>query len=205
MKKFLSFALATLLLLRAAPLSSAYSVVFMGDSITELWWTYHQNSFFAPNSWLGKGVGGNTTAQMIARFEKDVISFNPKVVVILAGANDIARNGGYVSFEEVVANIMHMAEMSTAAGAKVAVISILPVDKFSWNLSLNPADDIRTVNSLLMQKCLERGYTWIDLYPALVTKAGGLETWITPDAVHPYDKGYEMIEQVVKPYLEELL
>ena len=163
MRKLLVFALASILLLLPSVPSSAYTVVFMGDSITEVWLRDHGSSFFTPNSYLGKGISGQTTAQMLQRFRKDVLNFSPRVVVILAGVNDIAQNKGYVAYEEIVQTIMRMGEVAQENGIKVAVVSVLPTDYFFWNTSFKPAKMVRTVNTLLEEAVIRAGYTWIDM------------------------------------------
>ena len=205
MRKLLVFALASILLLLPSVPSSAYTVVFMGDSITEVWLRDHGSSFFTPNSYLGKGISGQTTAQMLQRFRKDVLYFSPRVVVILAGVNDIAQNKGYVAYEEIVQTIMRMGEVAQENGIKVAVVSVLPTDYFFWNTSFKPAKMVRTVNTLLEEAVIRAGYTWIDMYSALVARDGAVDELFAYDRLHPSPGGMEMIEQIIQPYLEELL
>ena len=204
MKYLYSFLASMMLLVTTSVVSRAYTVVFMGDSITEVWLRDHA-PFFNSNSYLGKGISGQTTAQMIKRFQSDVINYKPKVVVILAGCNDIAQNKGYVAYEEVAENIMRMAELATAAGAKVAIVSLLPTDYFFWNTALKPAKQIRTMNSILEERVLDAGYTWVDMYSALVVKDGAIDDNAAYDRLHPSVGGMEMMEQIIQPYLEELL
>ena len=205
MKKYLLRWALVLLLLIPAKEAAAYTVVFMGDSITDLWLTYHSNQFFVPNNYLGEGISGQTTAQMIARFQSDVLAFKPKVVVIMGGTNDVARNQGYVPFERIVDNLLYMAQIAKEAGAEVALLSIPPAASFWWNTAMRPATLIRRTNLILQQRALEAGYHWIDLYPALVSEGGSIDEALSDDEIHPVTAGYELIEQILQPYLEELL
>ena len=204
MKKYLAFLLVAFLLLPVAARSATYTVVFMGDSITEVWLRDHA-PFFNSNSYLGKGISGQTTAQMLKRFQSDVLNYQPKVVVILAGCNDVAQNKGYVAYEEIVENILRMGEVATEAGVKVAVISVLPTDYFFWNTALKPAKQMRTLNSILEEKVIDAGYTWVDMYSALVVTDGAIDDMAAYDRLHPSVGGMEMMEQIIQPYLEDLL
>ena len=205
MRKILVVALTLLLLLAPCARSSAYTVVFMGDSITEVWVRDHGSSFFTPNSYLGKGISGQTTAQMLQRFRKDVINFSPRAVVIFGGINDIAQNKGYIAFEETVQTIMRMAEIADENGIKVAVVSLTPTDYFFWNTSFKPAKMVRTMNTILEEAVLQAGYTWIDMYSAFIDKDGAIDEAVAYDRLHPSPGGLEMMEQIIQPYLEELL
>ncbi|MBR1872255.1 MAG: acylhydrolase [Bacteroidales bacterium] len=205
MKKSISVLIVLMLSAFTALQAASYTVVFMGDSITELWLNYHRDSYFTPNAYLGKGISGQTTAKMMARFKSDVTAYKPKAVVIMAGTNDIARNDGYVPYEKIVENIMKMAAMAEEAGAKVAIISVLPADAFWWNTSLRPAGQLRRLNTILQQKTLENGYVWVDMYPAMLARGGAIDPTLSDDAIHPNPKGYELMEQIIQPYLEEML
>lgn len=205
MRKLLVVALTLLLLMAPCARSSAYTVVFMGDSITEVWVRDHGSSFFTPNSYLGKGISAQTTAQMLQRFRKDVINYSPRAVVIFGGINDIAQNKGYVAFEETVQTIMRMAEIADENGIKVAVVSLTPTDYFFWNTSLKPAKMVRTLNTILEEAVLQAGYTWIDMYSAFIDKDGAIDEAVAYDRLHPSPGGLEMMEQIIQPYLEELL
>ena len=185
--------------------ASGYTVVFMGDSITELWRTYHNDVFFQPNDYLGKGISGQTTQQMIARFQRDALHYKPKAVVIMAGTNDLAQNQGYVPYERIVDNLLYMASLAREAGCQVLLMSIPPADAFWWHTSIRPAKMIRTVNTVLQERALQEGYIWVNLYPALVAAGGSIDPALSDDRIHPITPGYELIEQIVQPYLEECL
>ena len=116
-------------------------VVFMGNSITE-GWVQMRPEFFNDRDYINRGIGGQTTPQMLLRFREDVINLNPSVVIILAGTNDIAGNSGYISLESIIDNIKSMSEIANANGIKVIISSILPAIDYPWKPGLNPAPKI---------------------------------------------------------------
>lgn len=182
------------------------NAVFMGNSITRLWNTYHGSSFFQYNNYLGKGIDGQVTAQMLARFQSDVINNKPKVVVIMAGINDIARNQGYIAIEQIRDNIATMASRATEAGAKVVICSVLPASGFGWTSAVpQPASVVRTLNTLLEEMARRNNYTWVEYHAAFVNTVNGMNTQFCSDRVHPLATGYELLEQIIQPYLVELL
>lgn len=206
MKKiFLTLSFLMLLYCSATVQAQQYKAAFMGDSITNNWKVFHETVFFNVFEYKGVGISGQVTMEMLQRFEADVISIHPKAVVIMAGTNDIAQNRGYVPLEQTVENIMAMADMATKNGIKVAICTITPVETYSWKPQIDPVACIRTVNSMLEELCFERGYTWIDYYSAMVNGVRGFNTEFCTDRVHPLVTGYELLEQLVQPYLAELV
>ena len=123
-------------------------VVFMGNSITEGWWN-NDSLFFKNNGFIGRGISGQTTAQMLVRFRADVINLKPKAVVILAGTNDIAQNNGYISQENILGNIISMTELAKANHIDVILCSVLPAYDFGWRKGLEPADKIIELNKMI--------------------------------------------------------
>lgn len=197
--------LLSLLLLSMNSGAQQYKAVFMGDSITNNWKTYHESAFFNVFEYKGVGISGQVTMEMLQRFEADVIANNPKAVVIMAGTNDIAQNRGYVPLEQTVENILAMGDLATKHGIKVAICTITPTDSYSWKPAIDPISSIRIVNSILEQKVYERGYVWIDYFSSVINSVNGYNTNFCTDHVHPLATGYELLEQLVQPYLVELV
>ena len=123
------------------PAKNENRVVFMGNSITESW-KIIDSSFFANNSYTNRGISSQTTVHMLARFQQDVIALQPKVVVILAGINDIAQNNGPIAIKDIFYNIVSMAQLAKANKIKVILCSVLPAFDFPWRRGLEPAEKI---------------------------------------------------------------
>ena len=126
------------------PAKGENRVVFMGNSITEKWVRY-DSTFFTSNPYIGRGISGQVTSQMLRRFRPDVIDLHPKVVVILAGTNDIAENKGPITLDQIAGNIFSMAELAKANNIKVVLASALPAISYSWRPVIEPADKIITL------------------------------------------------------------
>jgi len=171
-------------------------VVFMGNSITYGWYKLHPE-FFIENGFAGRGIGGQTTSQMLTRFQADVIDLKPKMVVIMAGTNDIARNNGIISHKHIMQNIKSMCELAQFHKIKPVLCSILPAHEFRWNKELTPAADIKLLNEMIKAYANAHKIPFVDYYAALVDERGGLPVEIAPDGVHPNMKGYEIMEPIV--------
>ena len=159
-------------------------VVFMGNSITE-GWVNAQPQFFEKNNFAGRGISGQTTPQMLIRFMPDVVALNPKVVVILAGTNDIAGNTGFSSVEMITINIKAMAQLAQANNIKVILTSILPVYDYPWRPGLEPVQKIAEINTWLAKFAGENNHTYLDLFTPLKDKKEGLPKQYSEDGVHP--------------------
>lgn len=157
--------------------------VFMGNSITELWAQYDPE-FFAKNNFVGRGISGQTTAEMLVRFRQDVIGLNPRAVVIMAGINDIALNNGYIAHENILGNIISMCELAEANGIKVILCSVTPCDGFRWRRELQPAESIRDLNKMIREYADANKITYVDYHSALTTAEGGLPEKWTSDGCH---------------------
>lgn len=187
---------------------SDVTLAFMGDSITELWkrgkdadelfWELHPD-------FLNKGISGQTTSQMIARFETDITSYKPKAVIICAGTNDIARNQGYISNPDIMKNLATMCEMAEAAGSRVILCSLLPADHYFWNNAIKPVNLIKDLNNKIRDYCEETGYEYIDYYTPFVNSNGGLDAEYSSDGVHPTKKLYQKMEKLVIAALSNVL
>ena len=174
-------------------------VVFMGNSITRGWVRAHP-SFFKDNRFTGRGIGGQTTPQMLARFRPDVVELDPKMVVINGGINDIAANTGTYNFEYTLGCIKSMAEIAHANGIKVILTSVLPVEMIPWReeISAVPAK-IDQLNVAIRDYCKEKGFLYADYYAQMVSKDGSksLKAEYTTDGVHVTPAGYEVMESVI--------
>ena len=182
-------------------------VVFMGNSITE-GWIQMRPEFFNNRDYINRGIGGQTTPQMLLRFREDVINLNPSVVIILAGTNDIAGNSGYISLESIIDNIKSMAEIANANGIKVIISSILPAIDYPWKPGLDPASKIIIINKALKAFSDENNFIYLDYYAAMVDDKGGLkvpEYTTANDLVHPNKKGYLVMEKLAEIAIKKAL
>lgn len=178
-------------------ISVQHRVVFMGNSITEGWGQIDPN-FFAEKPYINSGISGQTTTQMLERYNRDVINFLPTVVVILAGTNDIAGNGGSTTVKRIQANIVSMAQQAKSNGIKVVLCSVLPVYKYPWNESVNPIDSITSLNNLLKIYAQENEMIYADYYSPMVNEQKGLKSDYTSDGVHPNLAGYKVMEPIAE-------
>ncbi len=181
-------------------------VVFMGNSITENW-AGMDTAFFKSNHYIGRGIGGQVSSQMLVRFREDVINLHPLAVVIEAGTNDIAENRGPVSLEDIFGNIVSMCELAKASGIKPIIGSVLPASEFGWHKGLNPAEKIKTLNAMLKEYAIKNHIVYVDYWSALVMDdKKGLKPELTLDGlVHPNLNGYKIMEPLVKKGIAETL
>lgn len=180
-------------------------VVFIGDSITEGWYSAHP-SFFDANGFAARGISGQVTAQMLARFQCDVVALRPRAVVILAGTNDIARNNGPIDEERIADNIRSMAELARAHGMRVFLCSVLPAARYGWRPEVTDAPDrIDRLNRMLREYALDNGCEWVDFHPGLADADRALDARYTRDGVHPTSDGFDAMEAILRPYLKRYL
>ncbi|MCR8558774.1 SGNH/GDSL hydrolase family protein [Mucilaginibacter sp. BJC16-A38] len=172
-------------------------VVFMGNSITE-GWINTDPGFFTGRPYINRGIGGQTTPQMLVRFREDVINLKPTVVVILAGINDIAENTGPSKIENVAGNIFSMAELAKAAHIKVVLSSVLPALAFPWHPGIDPRASIIKLNELLKAYAQKNKLGYIDYYSAMVNADQGLKSEWATDGVHPNLAGYKVMEPLAE-------
>ena len=172
------------------------AVVLMGDSITEFWKT-NSPDFFANYPLIDRGISGQTTSQMVLRFEQDVIALKPKAVVILAGINDIAENTGPITLEAVFDNIEIMVKKAKAHKIKPILCSILPANKFWWNAKIYPADKVIALNKMIKAYALKNKITYVDYYTVMVDADKGLQYQYGEDGVHPNPNGYKVMEALL--------
>jgi len=172
-------------------------VVFMGNSITEGWLGLYP-SFFKNKSYINRGISGQTTPQMLVRFRADVIHLHPKVVVILAGTNDIAGNTGPSTLEMIADNIFSMAELAKVNGIKVVLCSVLPVYDYPWKPGLDPVTKIAKLNTMIKEYATYNCFEYLDYYTAMVDERLGLKADLTYDGVHPNTAGYRVMEPITE-------
>lgn len=182
-------------------------VVLMGDSITEGWnWT--SPDFLKETGYINRGIGGQTTPQMLVRFRVDVIDLQPRIVVILAGTNDLAGNTGYASIASILGNIKSMAEIASHNGIEVILASVLPAIDYPWKPGLEPAPKIIELNEKLKIYAQKNNFIYLDYYSALVDGEGGLKVpdyTSANDLVHPNKSGYTVMEALLRDSVQGVL
>ena len=179
------------------------AVVFIGDSITQLWGqekTGHPD-FFSKNNYVNKGISGNKTTDMLSRFQKDVIDLDPYCVVIEGGTNDIAA----FTLENIMERIKTMAEMARKAHIDVVVGSVPPSNSFPKLPDFRPEDIIIELNGMIKQWADAEGIPYVDYYSVLVDDQKGLKKAYQKDTVHPNAAGYTAMEGVIAPILKTVL
>ena len=175
--------------------------VLMGDSITEGWFATDPG-FFTKNNFVGRGIGGQVTSQMLLRFQEDVIKLKPKRVIILAGTNDIAENQGPISLDKVFGNIVSMAELAKTNKIKVVICSVLPAYDFPWRKGLEPANKVIALNKMLKEYALKNKIPYVDYHTPLKDDKNGLPTEIAEDGIHPTKLGYAKMEEILMKFLK---
>ena len=204
-KIFLFFLIINYNFLEAKPKNK--KIVFMGNSITQMW---SDNSFFFKSnpSFINKGISGQTTPQMLMRFDDDVIKENANTVIILAGINDIAQNTGPIQIKDIADNIFRMAEIAQKNNINVFICSVLPANRILWNKSIKPTYKVIKLNILLKEFCKNKNIEYVDYYSEMVDWSGGLKSPLYTskwDLVHPNKKGYEKMEEIlIKKIKKEL-
>jgi lysophospholipase L1-like esterase len=179
-------------------------VVFMGNSITEMWTQYFP-AMFPDKPYINRGIGGQTTPQMLVRFRQDVVALKPKVVVILAGTNDIAGNTGPSTVEMIENNLASMAEIAKANGIRVVLSSVLPVYRYTWKPEVDPVQAIATLNQWMKEYARTHGAVYLDYYTAMKDEKLGMRSDLTTDGVHVNEAGYRVMVPLVAAAIEEAL
>lgn len=179
-------------------------IVFMGNSITE-GWSKISPGFFQGKPYINRGISGQTTAQMLARFRADVINLKPTITIILAGTNDIAENNGPTTPEMILNNIISMTELANYNGIKVILCSVLPALDYYWRPGLKPVEKIATLNSLIKKYAVEKGCGYIDYYSAMADDEMGLINEFTSDGIHPNETGYKIMAPLTELAIQKAL
>lgn len=175
-------------------------IVFMGDSITELWQSKNP-AFFTPGR-VCRGIGGQTSPQMVLRMMADVIALKPRLIHIMAGTNDIAGNTGPMTVQQSCDNLRMMTELAQANGIKVLLASVPPADHFPWRPGMETVEPIRQINTWLADYARRTRATWIDYTPALADAKGAMKPGLAVDGVHPTEAGYAAMERLLAPVLK---
>lgn len=186
------------------PAEGEQRVVFMGNSITEGWPNKDPEFFKNPN-YVNRGIGGQTTPQMLLRFRADVIDLQPKVVVILAGTNDIAGNTGPMTLEEIRDNIISMSELAKSNGIEVVISSVLPALDYVWRPGLEPNIKIPKLNSMLKNYAENNDLIYLDYFNAMADDKNGLPKELAEDGVHPTIEGYAIMKPLVEKAIASAL
>jgi lysophospholipase L1-like esterase len=188
---------------RALARSDPSRVVFIGDSITEGW---ASQRFIAGNPhFVGRGISSQTAPQMLVRFRFDVVALKPAVVHIMAGTNDVARNTGPETDDEIVGYIVSMAELAHAGGIKVIIASIPPAADFPWRRGLNPGPRIIALNLRLKAYARSHGFVYADYWRVLANARGGMKSEYSGDGVHPNPAGYEAMRPVAQAAIAQAM
>ena len=181
-------------------------VVFYGDSITDGWGRRAGTGpFFPGKPYVNRGISGQTTPQMLVRFQQDVVHLHPAVVVILAGTNDIAGNTGPSTPQMMEDNFTSMAWIAQQSGVKVVLASITPAYAYPWKPGVEPAAEIREVNQWLRDLCVSNGYTYLDYYSSMSDDKGTMLPGYSFDGVHPTEKGYAVMAPLAESAIARAL
>jgi lysophospholipase L1-like esterase len=186
-----------------APTAGENRVVFFGDSITDIW---KLDESFPGKPYVNRGIGGQTTSQMLVRFRQDVIDLQPKVVVILAGTNDIAGNSGPISNEDIEANYASLAELARAHNVRVIFSSVLPVHNYTPKsldfFAQRPMERILALNKWLKNYCDQNNLIYLDYFPAMIDDKGLLRKDLADDGLHPNKAGFAIMAPMAEKAIE---
>ena len=188
-----------------APKPGEQRVVFLGDSITDAWGR-RGGKFFPGDAYVNRGISGQTTPQILIRFRPDVIALQPKVVVILAGTNDLAGNTGPMTLEMTQQNLMSLAELAKANGIAVVLSSVMPVcDYYRPQTARRPPEQILALNRWMQAYAKQQRHIYLDYHSAMVDEAGMLKRELTNDGLHPIDTGYAVMEPLAEKAVRQAL
>jgi lysophospholipase L1-like esterase len=179
-------------------------VVFYGNSITDVWARYF-GTMFPNKAYVGRGISGQTTPQMLVRFRQDVIALEPAVVVILAGTNDIAGNTGPSTQAMIEDNLISMVELAQANGISVVLSSVLPAYDYRWRPGLEPAGKIAALNSWMRDYASTHDVVYLDYHSAMADERQGLRPDLSEDGVHPNEAGYRIMAPLAERAIAEAL
>jgi lysophospholipase L1-like esterase len=188
------------------PAAGEKRVVFFGDSITDIW---PIAKYFPGKPYVNRGIGGQTTPQMLIRFRDDVINLKPAAVVILAGTNDIAGNTGAMTLEEIEGNYASLAELARANNIRLVLSSILPVHNYTPRSELffaqRSPEKIRELNRWLRDYCASNGCVYLDYFSPMVDPTGLLKKELAEDGLHPNPDGYAIMAPLAEAAIQKAL
>lgn len=180
-------------------------VIFIGNSITE-YWKNERPAFFEENGYINRGIEGNTTAQMLLRFRRDVINLKSDVVVINGGINDIAESIGTYYSEFTFNNIKSMVDLAKANNIEVVLASVLPSDKIYWNSMITDVSQrVDSLNILIKKYSEDNNIPYIDYNSLMRDENGGLKVEYSEDGLHPNTEGYKVMERISKPIINSVI
>ena len=189
-----------------APAAGGGRVVFFGDSITDIW---KLEDYFPGKPYLNRGIGGQTTPQMLVRFRQDVIDLHPRAVVILAGTNDIAGNTGPMSLQTIEANYASLAELARAHGIRVIFSSVLPVHNYTPKAqdfyAQRSPEKILELNRWLKDYSAANGHVYLDYFSSMVDEKGLLRRELADDGLHPNPAGYKIMAPLAEGAITKAL
>jgi lysophospholipase L1-like esterase len=196
-----------------APGKKEDRVVFMGDSITDAWVQPRFGGFFPGKPYIDRGISGQTTPQMLIRFRPDVTALQPKVVVILAGTNDLAGNTGPMTVAQIEGNLTSMAELARANKIRTVLASVLPVSNYGHDREGKPIDmrikrqpeKILELNAWIKKYVAEKGLVYLDYFSAMVDEQGLLKKDISEDGLHPNAQGYAIMGPLAEQAIQSAL
>jgi lysophospholipase L1-like esterase len=188
------------------PAGTEQRVVFFGDSITDAWGRSEQTGAFFPGKpYVNRGISGQTTPQMLVRFEQDVVHLHPAVVVILAGANDIAGNTGPTTNQMIEDNFTSMVDIARQNGIKVVIASLTPAFAYPWRPGVHPVERIRALNAWLQKLCSGNRCVYLDYYSSMADADGAMLPGLSSDGVHPTAKGYGVMAPLAEAAIAKAL
>lgn len=180
-------------------------VVFMGNSITDNWASRHPD-FFKDNGYIGRGIGGQTTYQMVLRFYEDVVNLHPKAVVINGGTNDIAQNNHVYVEDRTFQNIVTMAQIAKANGIKVILTSITPCDHYTWRPDItNVIEKIKSLNARIQEYARKNKFQYVDYWTAMANESGAMRDGISEEGCHPNAAGYAVMGPLVQAAIKKVV
>ena len=187
------------------PAAGVKRVVFFGSSTTDNWGRRFDSQFFPGRPYINRGISGETTPQMLLRFQQDVVALKPAAVVFLGGTNDVAGNTGFISLATTEANIASMVAIAEWNGIKVILASQLPVIEFPWNRCMRPEAQMLALTAWERSFAASKRLGYVDYYHLLVGPDGSFRPGLSPDGVHPNRKAYDLMAPAVEHEIERLL
>ena len=188
-----------------APAKGEKRVVFIGNSITDGWPNAHPD-FFKSNNYVGRGISGQTSPQLLSRFRHDVINLKPGAVLINIGTNDVAQNTGPYNEEFTLGNIMSMAELADANGIKVILSSVTPAGEYPWRKEIKDVPQkIMSLNAKIKAYAKEKGFSYIDYFSVMCDENNALKSNLGTDGVHPNEEGYKIMEATAKKVIDRVI
>lgn len=187
------------------PAKGEKRVVFIGNSITDGWPNAHPD-FFKSNNYVGRGISGQTSPQLLSRFRQDVINLKPVAVLINIGTNDVAQNTGPYNEEFTLGNIMSMAELADANGIKVILSSVTPAGEYPWRKEIKDVPQkIMSLNAKIKAYAKEKGFSYIDYFSVMCDENNALKSNLGTDGVHPNEEGYKIMEATAKKVIDKVI